>query len=179
MQKKSPEQRRQIILERLQQAGRLSLDEIVAALGCSAMTANRDIRLLDDEGLVQRVHGAIIRPENAAEEKTCGLCHAPISTRVQFMIISSGGKLTPFCCPHCGLSRMRAISPGTSAFATDFIYGRMIPAEQSFYLVNSRVSLCCLPSVLAFHNKADALAFQYGFGGELYDLPSALTALYP
>ena len=40
---------------------------------------------------------------------------------------------------------------------TDFLYCRMISASEAIYLVDSEVSLCCCPGILAFANLQDAV----------------------
>jgi DeoR/GlpR family transcriptional regulator of sugar metabolism len=52
---KSPERRRQMILETLEKTGRLDLEDIAQTLNVSAMTLNRDVRQLAEQGLVKRL----------------------------------------------------------------------------------------------------------------------------
>jgi hypothetical protein len=49
----------------------------------------------------------------------------------------------------------------------------MISASEASYLVDSEISLCCCPGILAFANLQDAVRFQRGFGGEVMDLMQA------
>lgn len=53
-------ERRQYILERLQQDGRIIAKEISQALDVSEDTIRRDLRELAEEGLLQRVHGGAL-----------------------------------------------------------------------------------------------------------------------
>jgi DeoR/GlpR family transcriptional regulator of sugar metabolism len=53
-------ERRQYILERLHQAGRVVASELSAELGLSEDTIRRDLRDMAAEGLIQRVHGGAL-----------------------------------------------------------------------------------------------------------------------
>ena len=52
--------RQQQILEHIQQNNRISVVEICTRFGVSEMTARRDLRELDREGLLRRVHGGAV-----------------------------------------------------------------------------------------------------------------------
>ena len=60
---------------------------------------------------------------------------------------------------------------------TDFLYCRMISASEAIYLVDSEISLCCCPGILAFATLQDAVRFQRGFGGQVMDLIRAQDQL--
>jgi len=59
-------ERRQAILGRLREDGKVVASELVIALGVSEDTVRRDLRELASAGLVQRVHGGALPPAPAA-----------------------------------------------------------------------------------------------------------------
>jgi DeoR family transcriptional regulator, copper-sensing transcriptional repressor len=176
---KSSFERRKWILETLRQRGSLSLEEITAELGVSNMTINRDVQHLETEGSVKRIHGGIVQPDVAPQETTCATCHAPISNRMQFLYTTTTGANQVYCCPHCGFARLGRLSNVIGVYATDFLYGTMIDANNATYVIGSRVSLCCEPTVLSFKDSQQAEAFCRGFGGKTYPITEAIKFLYP
>jgi len=61
-----PEERRNRILSRLTEKGVYSVDELVKELSVSRITIQRDIKILKEKGLLQKIHGGV----RAAEEHT-------------------------------------------------------------------------------------------------------------
>src|ERR1700681_3304197 len=59
-------QRQQLLLERINQEGRVTAARIAAELRVSEDTIRRDLRELADAGLVQRFHGGAIRRSTVA-----------------------------------------------------------------------------------------------------------------
>ncbi len=177
--KKSPFERRKWILERLQQRGSLSLDEITSALKVSTMTINRDVQALAAVGAVKRTHGEIVLPDETRQETTCATCHAPISNRMQFLYTTASGANQVYCCPHCGLAQLERFANAVGVYATDFIYGTMIDAYKATFVIGSRVSLCCEPTVLSFKTHEEAEAFCRGFGGNVFTINEAIDFLFP
>src|SRR5262245_25916264 len=55
-------ERRQQILDRLSIDGKVVASELVVSLGVSEDTVRRDLRELDSQGLVRRVHGGALPP---------------------------------------------------------------------------------------------------------------------
>ena len=174
--KQSPDNRRVRILAQLRQNGQLSMDEIVREQGISLMTANRDVRQMEEERLVRRVRGGIALPNPGSQPDVCNMCRRPVPERTRFLFAHPASEPQTACCPHCGISQIRAL-PAPGIFATDFLYGRLISAEFCTYVVGSQVRLCCSPSVLSFENRDDALRFQTGFGGQVLNLEETLQHL--
>lgn len=57
------EERRQIILDDLRQAGRVSVKNLSEKLGVSEVTIRQDLRALEEEGILERTYGgAMLRP---------------------------------------------------------------------------------------------------------------------
>lgn len=63
-----PQERRRRIVERIREAGTVSVAELEKQHGVSPMTARRDLDALAQEGLVTRTHGGAVLPELAAHE---------------------------------------------------------------------------------------------------------------
>lgn len=175
--KQSPERRREIILERLRQSGRLSMDEIVKDLQVSIMTANRDVRQMEEEGLIRRERGGIAMPAPISKPDACCMCRRPVPDRTRFLFSNPNGEVSTACCPHCGVSRLVGQNAAANVFATDFLYGTLVNASAATYVIGSLVRLCCSPSVLSFESHDDAQRFQTGFGGEIMDLQQAYDHL--
>ncbi len=54
-----PEERRNRIISKLMEKGVFSIDEFVKGLGVSRITVQRDINLLEERGLVEKIHGGV------------------------------------------------------------------------------------------------------------------------
>jgi hypothetical protein len=177
MTKQSPERRRENILERLRQVGRLSMDEIVNDLDISIMTANRDVRQMEEEGSIRRERGGIALPNPVSKPDTCCMCRRSVPDRTRFLFNSPSGEISTACCPHCGVSSLMGSNTSANVFATDFLFGTLISASAASYVIGSHVRLCCAPSVLSFEQLEDAQRFQTGFGGEVMNLSQAYEYL--
>lgn len=74
-------ERRQYILERLQQYGRVVATELSADLEVSEDTIRRDLREMASEGMIQRVHGGALLKSPAATNYTNRQSQAPDAKR--------------------------------------------------------------------------------------------------
>jgi DeoR/GlpR family transcriptional regulator of sugar metabolism len=63
-----PAQRRQLIAERIRDAGSVSVASLEAEFGVSPMTARRDLQILEREGLARRTHGGAVSTMFARDE---------------------------------------------------------------------------------------------------------------
>jgi DeoR/GlpR family transcriptional regulator of sugar metabolism len=63
-----PEERRLRIVERIQQAGTVTVGMLEAEFGISSMTARRDLAILEREGWVRRTRGGAMLPVVASQE---------------------------------------------------------------------------------------------------------------
>lgn len=63
-------ERRQLILQLVQASGAVSLRDLAAAAGSSEVTIRRDVRALEDQGLLDRRHGGAVRVGGLAHEAT-------------------------------------------------------------------------------------------------------------
>ncbi|MDA0243739.1 MAG: DeoR family transcriptional regulator [Chloroflexi bacterium] len=166
----TPAERREKILGWLKDENLMRIDVLAERLRVSAMTVHRDVIALAEEGLVERVHGGVQRPSsNSVMLEVCSLCQMPVRPRLQFSLTTKANEQLRTCCAHCGLLLLAGRDDIETALLREFIYGRMINALQAYFVIGSRISLCCEPSVLAFSSQEDAADFQRGFGGRVLD----------
>ena len=59
-------QRQTLILERVREQGAVRVADLVQTLGVSDMTVRRDLELLQDRGLIEKVHGGAAAIEGSA-----------------------------------------------------------------------------------------------------------------
>ncbi|AJE83484.1 regulatory protein DeoR [Streptomyces albus] len=71
-------ERQEVILAAVRERGTVRLADLVARLGVTAVTVRRDVTLLADRGLVQRVHGGVTLPHrgHSAEPRLSTLAGA-------------------------------------------------------------------------------------------------------
>lgn len=62
------EERRQLILEKVRAAGRVTVAALESELRVSAMTARRDLAALEREGHVRRIYGGAVLPDLSSHE---------------------------------------------------------------------------------------------------------------
>ncbi len=74
-----PDERHQAILEMLNAHGRVEVDELVKALGTSAMTVRRDLALLESSGSLRRVY-------RGAEPQQSGSYEPPFALRARLNV---------------------------------------------------------------------------------------------
>ena len=165
--------RQQKILEWLKARPSASMEELGVHFGISIATVYRDAQGLVNAGAVQRITGGLTAAQPLDQIQTqCRFCGKAANPRTVFLIQTRDGAQRTACCPHCGL--MAINQPDVvSAMGCDFLYGRMVNARRAGYLLESKVSLCCEPSVLCFSNIEEARQFQLGFGGEVCTLEQA------
>lgn len=173
-----PSKREKQILERVQAEGSVPIKKLAKALGVSAMTIHRDLSKLAAEGQVVKSHGEVLLPAPAKENgEVCAMCGKNISERTVFIISLKNGEQRKGCCPHCGLMLQAHLGKVWQAMTPDFLCGHMLTTNQAFYVLQSELSICCMPSVLSFGLKADAEKFAKGFGGTIMDMQEAIHFL--
>jgi DeoR family transcriptional regulator, copper-sensing transcriptional repressor len=162
-----PNTRQAQIIEWLEENHTLTIDELVKRLGVSAMTVHRDLDALHRAGSVTKVHGGVTLQETKASSNPsiCNVCDIGIGSRTAFVIQLESGEQHHACCPHCGLLMSNDLKAIATLLTKDFIYGRTINARQGIYVLESEITLCCVPSVLCFVSVEDASRFQRGFSG--------------
>ncbi|GAB1420086.1 copper uptake transcriptional regulator YcnK [Anaerolineales bacterium] len=166
--------RQEKILAWLKEENTLRIDDLSERLQVSVMTVHRDVDQLAQQNLVEKVHGGLRLPDLLTTAvDSCRLCHMPVQERFHFSINTSDNEHFLACCPHCGLLLLNQTPKVISALVKDFLYGKIVNVHQAYFLVNSRVSLCCEPGLLAFTSEKDALSFQKGFGGQVMNCEEA------
>ncbi len=174
-------ERRDLILKKLRETGRVQVSELSKTLGVSRMTVHRDLDALADEGFIDKVFGgAVLAVEHRQipQTGTCAVCGRPINIHTRVVLNTQVGEDIETCCPHCALLLLEARNDIVSGLAVDFIHGKMINIKTATFLVDPDVTVCCTPAVLCFADDKEAKRFQIGFHGELAPLRSAqkLTA---
>jgi Fe2+ or Zn2+ uptake regulation protein len=176
-----PSARQEQIMRWLREQGMMSIDELVEKLSVSVMTVHRDLDALVRAGLADKVHGGVVLAENKPQptpnQQGCDLCHSALTVRTSFVIQTERGEQFQMCCPHCGFLMLSDSHPVASALTRDFIYGRMVNAWQATYLLDSDITLCCMPSILCFASQGDAARLQLGFGGQVLAFADAYRHL--
>jgi hypothetical protein len=132
----------------------------------------------------------------AAGDPLCSVCKRPLHPAQKFMVASEDGKEHLSCCPRCGL-RFAIENKARPIRATDFNNGKWIPAESAYYLEGSDIMECCnsssmrsddgmlcemhydrcMPSLVAFSDRAAAESFQHRHGGRIISLAMGLHSV--
>ncbi len=177
-----PTSRKTAIMSWLEEAQSLTIKQLVDKFGVSAMTIHRDLTGLEATGKVRKVHGGVVLAQKGKNDEgktaVCTMCNHKLSSRTHFIVTWTGGKQSAFCCPHCGLLALHGEGKtAVSALTSDFLYGRMINIYQAYFIINSDVRLCCIPSTICFAVVADAKKFQHGFGGQVMTFTEATAYL--
>ena len=63
------EERRRFIMRELEQRGKVKVADLSRSLGCSEVTIRNDIKAMDEEGLLQRIHGGALKLEDKPVRK--------------------------------------------------------------------------------------------------------------
>lgn len=97
-----PEERRQLVLEKLHQDGKVVASDLSALFGVSEDTVRRDLRELDEAGLLKRVHGGALprspgvasytvrERQNVAAKATIAKAAAALVRQDQVVFLDSG-----------------------------------------------------------------------------------------
>lgn len=174
----TPAERQAQILRWLTTEGSIRLSELAARLKVSLMTVHRDTAALAEQGSLIKSHGAVQQPQLMAKTVVlCPLCKTPVVDRLRFSFTTESGATQEACCGHCAFMLAKRPAELATLLATDYLYGRVISADQAHYVVHSRIAVCCKPSVLPFLTADDAAAFAQGFGGDVMAL-TAVRALF-
>ena len=170
----APAARQRLILDRLGARRSLTIQELVAELGVSAMTIHRDLNRLAIGGQLVKTRGGAALPvqanNNANVSSPCAMCNRPVPERSAVVMQSQQRGHLAACCPHCGLALLDHDTSADLMLVTDFLDGQMVSANDASFVLGSDVSSCCTPGILAFVRRDDATRFQQGFGGEVMSL---------
>ena len=152
----SPRQRE--ILKLVQEKKDLTIEELRQTLDISQATAYREIQELSQMGLVAKIPGGITEVESSPTR--CVQCRGETNARTTFIIETKDGKKLSACCSHCGMMALSSNPNVSTAMTVDFVYGKMLNVSQAWYVLNSKVVLCCSPSILSFSSQEDAARFS-------------------
>jgi len=127
-------------------------------------------------------------PSVQAGELICQVCQRKIHPQVSFVLELRDGSRIKTCCPGCAIyQQAQAKLKVKAAFATDYISGKALKAEEAIFVEDSDLDFCshpamlltesktplakvwdrCLPSLVAFGNPDDVRKFQQKHGGHL------------
>jgi hypothetical protein len=127
----------------------------------------------------------------------CYACVRPVHAHSRTIGIVNGRPRT-FCCPACALSEHEQEGkPIRITQLTEYLTGEKLSPSEAFIVKGSDVNMCartlelmdqekrqaglrydrCLPSMLAFKNKNEALGFAREHGGEVLPF-SEIAASY-
>jgi len=172
----TPLDREKTILELLQKRGSVSIQELAETCGVSAMTIHRDLDKLAKAGRLQKKHGGAALAQPSPNQ--CAMCGKPISERTAFIIQLESGEQKRACCAHCGLIIQNHAKGVQQTLAADYLRGHILSAGQATYLLDSEMTVCCMPSALSFGSRQDAEKFQRGFGGKIANMREAVEYLH-
>lgn len=103
-------QRQTLILERVREEGAVRVSDLVQALGVSDMTVRRDLELLHERGLLEKVHGGATAIEDSALfEPGFTIKSSLMATEKELIAGIAAGLVTP--------GTAIALSAGTTTFA--------------------------------------------------------------
>ncbi|WP_162689073.1 substrate-binding domain-containing protein [Streptomyces sp. ICC1] len=88
------EERQQAILRRVREAGSMRVTEFAGELGVSVVTVRKDVEVLAERGLLARVHGGAMLPEDWAETApaTAPAAPAPAAEAGRVRAAATGGR---------------------------------------------------------------------------------------
>ncbi|MFZ3474616.1 substrate-binding domain-containing protein [Streptomyces sp. 4.24] len=88
------EERQQAILRRVREAGSMRVTEFAGELGVSVVTVRKDVEVLAERGLLARVHGGAMLPEDWAETApaTAPAAPAPAAEPGRVRAAATGGR---------------------------------------------------------------------------------------
>ena len=175
-----PVERQQQILTWIEEEGALKVSEASRRLGVSEMTVYRDIQPLTEQGKILKTSNGLTRaslPSVRADH--CIYCGKGTDNRFAVQLIRADHGVEQACCAHCGLLRYGDIRGEVAQIiCRDYLTDTTIGGRSASFLIGADVRLnCCEPQVLVFSSLRDAERFRSGFGGELYHLDDAITAI--
>ncbi|MGA2514022.1 MAG: DeoR/GlpR family DNA-binding transcription regulator [Candidatus Limnocylindrales bacterium] len=120
-------QRQALILERVREQGAVRVSDLVRALGVSDMTIRRDLELLQERGLIEKVHGGAAAIEGSPLFEPGFTVKSNLMQAEKTLIAAAGASLVA---PGTAI----AISAGTTTFA---LARRLIDVPGLTVLTNS------------------------------------------
>ena len=120
-------QRQTLILERVREQGAVRVADLVQTLGVSDMTVRRDLELLQDRGLIEKVHGGAAAIEGSALFEPGFTVKSSLMQAEKLVIAAAAAEMVS---PGTAI----AISAGTTTFA---LARRLLDVPELTVLTNS------------------------------------------
>ena len=103
-------QRQALILDRVRQVGAVRVADLVRELEVSDMTVRRDLEILHDQGLLEKVHGGATAPSRLASYEPAFVTKAALQQAEKAAIAAEAARMVK---PGMAI----AISAGTTTYA--------------------------------------------------------------
>ena len=118
----------------------------------------------------------------------CDQCRRPLHQETLYRIHLRDGEVRQACCPRCGLHFQQGRDDVVALEVADFRTSELLDATQSFYVEDSSLNMCylddpvhrqiegtastlawdrCMPGLIAFQTREDAVAFSRKNGGTI------------
>ncbi|NBJ70421.1 MULTISPECIES: DeoR family transcriptional regulator [Clostridia] len=175
-----PLERKARIKELILQKKNLKITDLSKMFGVSEMTIHRDVKILEEEGVIQKTFGGISLVETEeGRQNQCVYCKRSINEKLAYRLILSNHDIEVACCAHCGLLRQQQLGDKvTQAICPDFLRQTTISAPLAWYVTDTSLHMgCCQPQLLTFEFREHAEKFVKGFGGEVYSFEEAKEVL--
>lgn len=177
-----PVERRDKILQLVDEQQCLKISELSEILHVSEMTVHRDLAPLVNKGLIIKTFGGIMRPpiKQEKEKNICIYCRKDYQKHLSYRLILPCDTVEIACCAHCGFLRHHQLDGKIShALVNDFLKQTTINALTATYVMNTTLNLnCCQPQVLPFEHKKHAEQFIRGFTGDIYSFQEAKQLVF-
>lgn len=180
-----PLERRNKILQLIQEHKNIKISELSTTLSVSEMTIHRDIKPLIEDGTIIKTYGGVYLKEDVDEKETstqtetCVVCNQHIQERLCYRLILINQQIEATCCTHCGLLRHQQIKNKVlQAIVPDFLKQKITNTSIMHYVFDTSLRIgCCEPQVLPFEQKEDAEKFVRGFGGTVHTFDESIQKL--
>jgi DeoR/GlpR family transcriptional regulator of sugar metabolism len=141
-------QRQALILERVREDGAVRVADLVRELGVSDMTVRRDLELLDDRGLVEKVHGGATAVEESAQFEPTFAAKSSLQQAEKDAIARAAAALVE---PGMAI----AVSAGTTTYA---LARQLVDIPQLTVVTNS----IAVADMLQYSGRVDQTAILTG-----------------
>jgi DNA-binding transcriptional MocR family regulator len=108
-------QRQTLILEQVREHGAVRVADLVTALGVSDMTVRRDLELLQERGLIEKVHGGAAAIEGSSLFEPGFTVKSMLMEAEKELIAATAASLVTPGHRHCDLGRNDDLRPGQAA----------------------------------------------------------------
>lgn len=133
-----PKERQALIAQAVGREGQISVDALAARLSVSAETIRRDLGLLDDNGIIRKIHGGAMRPrmrvegsfeermlENIAAKKVIAAKLVDLVEDGSTIFIDTGST-NLYCAEALAATRRLRVMTNSTRIANAFALGRRV-----------------------------------------------------